>query len=105
MSQKICKSFVTLVSVGYRAAMEEYRAVLDIEREVLGERHPSTLTTRHNLALVLRDQGREMPPPHAVCSDPLRPHPKRGSLRCLNTGRAPCVPRRCRPGRLNSQRY
>ncbi|WP_203854886.1 tetratricopeptide repeat-containing protein, partial [Dactylosporangium siamense] len=41
----------------YPRAATTLHAVLDIRRRVLGEDHPDTLTTRHNLAGVWRDQG------------------------------------------------
>ncbi|MEU3979064.1 tetratricopeptide repeat protein [Streptomyces sp. NPDC026672] len=41
----------------YERAEAEYRAVLDVQRLVIGEDHPDTLTTRHNLAYTLRDRG------------------------------------------------
>ena len=34
------------------------RAVLEIRTRVLGAEHPDTLTSRNNLAAVLRDLGR-----------------------------------------------
>jgi len=39
-------------------AEAELRAVLEARCRVLGEEHPSTLTSRNNLALVLGDLGR-----------------------------------------------
>ncbi|OIJ66023.1 hypothetical protein WN71_020350 [Streptomyces mangrovisoli] len=41
----------------YERAETEYRAVLDVQRLVIGEDHPDTLSTRHNLAYTLRDRG------------------------------------------------
>ena len=35
-----------------------HRQVLDLRTEVLGAKHPSTLTSMNNLALVLRSQGK-----------------------------------------------
>jgi tetratricopeptide (TPR) repeat protein len=40
------------------AAEAEYRAVIAHQRAMVGDAHPTTLGTRHNLALVLQDQGR-----------------------------------------------
>ena len=34
------------------------REVLEAQRDVLGPRHPDTLSTMHNLAITLKDQGR-----------------------------------------------
>ncbi|PVF91572.1 hypothetical protein CPB86DRAFT_719174 [Serendipita vermifera] len=33
------------------------REVLEVEKEILGPRHPDTVTTMHNLAFTLRDRG------------------------------------------------
>ncbi|MFD9587262.1 tetratricopeptide repeat protein [Streptomyces sp. NPDC059980] len=41
----------------YGQARSEYEAVLAHERDVLGDTHPDILTTRHDLAGVLRDLG------------------------------------------------
>ncbi|MFJ5643093.1 tetratricopeptide repeat protein [Streptomyces sp. NPDC093223] len=41
----------------YGRARSEYEAVLAHERDVLGDTHPDTLITRHDLAGVLRDLG------------------------------------------------
>jgi hypothetical protein len=40
-------------------AESEYRAVLDAERRTLGNDHPSTVTTRHALAGLLVERGRQ----------------------------------------------
>jgi len=39
------------------AAEAEYRAVHQARRDLLGEHHPDTLRTRHNLAWVLEQRG------------------------------------------------
>jgi tetratricopeptide (TPR) repeat protein len=38
--------------------LQAYQEVYEIEKSVLGPEHPSTLTTRHNMALVLDNQGK-----------------------------------------------
>jgi tetratricopeptide (TPR) repeat protein len=42
----------------YDEALGIYEEVLNIEERVLGAEHPDTLTTRHNMALVLDKQGK-----------------------------------------------
>ena len=42
----------------YEEAEAMHRQALDLRTEVLGAKHPSTLTSMNNLALVLRSQGK-----------------------------------------------
>ncbi|MEU0521932.1 tetratricopeptide repeat protein, partial [Streptosporangium sp. NPDC006007] len=42
----------------YHLAESGYRTALNLRRQKLGEEHPDTLTSRNNLATVLRDLGR-----------------------------------------------
>ncbi len=42
----------------YDEALGIYQDVLSIQKRVLGEEHPDTLMTRHNMALVLGKQGK-----------------------------------------------
>ncbi|KAI0197415.1 hypothetical protein EV127DRAFT_450364 [Xylaria flabelliformis] len=42
----------------YKEAEEIYQQTLDLKEEVLGEKHPNTLSTMNNLALVFSKQGR-----------------------------------------------
>ncbi|WP_406302828.1 tetratricopeptide repeat protein [Streptomyces sp. NBC_00885] len=41
----------------YQQARTEFEAILAIQRETLGDTHPRTLVTRHELARILHDQG------------------------------------------------
>jgi hypothetical protein len=42
----------------YKEALQAYQEVYDKRKGLLGPEHPTTLTTRNNMALVLSDQGK-----------------------------------------------
>ena len=48
----------TRLALGQAAKADRVRQILDAELRVLGDDHPSTLTTRHEIAAVLADHGR-----------------------------------------------
>lgn len=45
----------------YEPAEEMHRQALGLSETVLGQEHPSTLTSMNNLALVLNDKGKYEP--------------------------------------------
>lgn len=49
---------LALVQGKYGEAEMMYRQTLDLRQAILGKEHPSTLTSIHNLALLLDDQGK-----------------------------------------------
>jgi tetratricopeptide (TPR) repeat protein len=58
--QRLCFNVASyLHNLGQHSIAEEfYRWVLESQERLLGEKHPDTFRTRHNLALLYSDQGR-----------------------------------------------